>query len=187
MQHCAVACFVLRANGESQEAPAHTLPVVTRIDTLKAGWTPMYITQRYTLYPQHAIELHEFKLLISLVLVTCTTYFFSGIGALLCHHPYCFPSQSETFFGIGAGQLPSPTWTFPLQHKPSPSNINHPPTKKRKSTQSSNCNMGVAQDIVQSLTWRTRNDRLSDKKTYKNVLSTFLLMCFDLETLKPAL
>ena len=29
MQHCAVACFVLRGNGVSQEAPAHTLPVVT--------------------------------------------------------------------------------------------------------------------------------------------------------------
>ena len=54
MQHCAVACFVLRANGESQEAPAHTLPVVTRIDTLKTGWTPIFITQRYTLY--HAFQ-----------------------------------------------------------------------------------------------------------------------------------
>ena len=29
---------------------------------------------------------------------------FSGIGALLCHHTYCFPSQSQTFFAIGAGQ-----------------------------------------------------------------------------------
>ena len=37
MQHCAVACFVLRANGASQEAPAHTLPVATWIDTLRAG------------------------------------------------------------------------------------------------------------------------------------------------------
>ena len=37
MQHCAVACFVLRANGASQEAPAHTLPVVTWIDTLQVG------------------------------------------------------------------------------------------------------------------------------------------------------
>ena len=54
MQHCAVACFVLRGNGASQEAPAHTLPVVTRIDTLKTGWTPTYITQRYTLY--HAFQ-----------------------------------------------------------------------------------------------------------------------------------
>ena len=54
MQHCAVACFVLRANGESQEAPAHTLPVVTRIDTLKTDWTPIFITQRYTLY--HAFQ-----------------------------------------------------------------------------------------------------------------------------------
>ena len=31
---------------------------------------------------------------------------FSGIGALLCHHPYCFPSQSQTLFGIGAGRPP---------------------------------------------------------------------------------
>ena len=29
---------------------------------------------------------------------------FSGIGALLCHHPYCFCSQSQTLFGIGAGR-----------------------------------------------------------------------------------
>ena len=54
MQHCAVACFFLRANGASQEAPAHTLPVVTRIDTLRTGWTPIFITQRYTLY--HAFQ-----------------------------------------------------------------------------------------------------------------------------------
>ena len=31
---------------------------------------------------------------------------FSGIGALLCHHPYCFPCQSQTLFGIGAGRPP---------------------------------------------------------------------------------
>ena len=29
---------------------------------------------------------------------------FSGIGALLCHHPYCFLSQSQTLFGIGTGR-----------------------------------------------------------------------------------
>ena len=29
---------------------------------------------------------------------------FSGIAALLCHHPYCFCSQSQTLFGIGAGR-----------------------------------------------------------------------------------
>ena len=28
---------------------------------------------------------------------------FSGIGALLCHHLFCFPSQSQILFGIGAG------------------------------------------------------------------------------------
>ena len=34
---------------------------------------------------------------------------FSGIGALLCHHPYCFPSQSQTVFGMGAGRPPLTT------------------------------------------------------------------------------
>ena len=29
---------------------------------------------------------------------------FSGKGALLCHHSYCFPRQSQTLFGIGGGQ-----------------------------------------------------------------------------------
>ena len=27
----------------------------------------------------------------------------SGIKVLLCHHPYCFPSQSQIWFGIGSG------------------------------------------------------------------------------------
>ena len=27
---------------------------------------------------------------------------FSGIWALLCHHPHCFPSQSQTLFEMGA-------------------------------------------------------------------------------------
>ena len=40
-----------------------------------------------------------------------------------------------------------------------PSNINHPLTKNVHRRN----NMGVAQEIVQSLTSRTRNDRLSDK------------------------
>ena len=31
---------------------------------------------------------------------------FSGIWALLCHHPHCFPSQSQTLFGMGAGRPP---------------------------------------------------------------------------------
>ena len=30
--------------------------------------------------------------------------FFSGIGELLRHHPYCFPSQSQTSFGISGGR-----------------------------------------------------------------------------------
>ena len=32
---------------------------------------------------------------------------FSEIGALLCHHPCCFPSQSQTLPGIGVGRPPS--------------------------------------------------------------------------------
>ena len=31
---------------------------------------------------------------------------FSGIWALLCHHPHCFPSQSQTLFEMGAGRPP---------------------------------------------------------------------------------
>ena len=61
---------------------------------------------------------------------------------------------------VGPQDEPSPSnINFLLQHEPPPSNINHPLTKNvnRRS------NMGVAQEIVQSLTSRTRNDRLSDK------------------------
>ena len=42
-----------------------------------------------------------------------------------------------------------------LQNEPPQSNINHPPTEKRKLKRSPDYNMGVAQDIMQSLTWRT--------------------------------
>ena len=31
---------------------------------------------------------------------------FSGIEALLCHHPHCFPSQSQTLLGMGTGRPP---------------------------------------------------------------------------------
>ena len=53
MQHCAVACFVLRANGASQEAPAHN-PTGCDLNRYLTRWTPMFITQRYTLY--HAFQ-----------------------------------------------------------------------------------------------------------------------------------
>ena len=63
-----------------------------------------------------AIDLHRIKALTSLVPITCTTYcLFSGIGALLCHHPYCLPSQSQTLFGtrcwsaLGSRVFPSPS------------------------------------------------------------------------------
>ena len=39
-----------------------------------------------------AVYLHPSKPLISLVFITCTTY--------------CFPSQSQTLFGLGAGRPP---------------------------------------------------------------------------------
>ena len=44
----------------------------------------------------------------SYVIGPCNLHYllFSGIGTLLCHHPHCFPSQSQTLFGMGAGQPP---------------------------------------------------------------------------------
>ena len=82
--------------------------------------------------------------------------------------------------------LPSPSnMNFPLQYKPPTSNINHPPRQKRKSTQSPDCNMGVAQDIIQSLTSRTGRHN-SQKHLQKCIVNIFLI-CFGQETLKPAL
>ena len=48
--------------------------------------------------------LHPNKPLISLVLITFTTYC-SWIEVFLSHHPYCFSSQSQTSFGLGAGRV----------------------------------------------------------------------------------
>ena len=39
---------------------------------------------------------------------------FSGIGALLCHDPYCFPSQSQTLFGLSADR----PIHLPYQYRP---------------------------------------------------------------------
>ena len=36
----------------------------------------------------------------------------SGIGALLCHHPFCFLSESQTLFGIGAGRPSLCQWNL---------------------------------------------------------------------------
>ena len=53
------------------------------------------------------VDLHASKPLISAIGAYNLHYLlFSGMGALLCHHPYCFPSQSQTLFGIGAGRPP---------------------------------------------------------------------------------
>ena len=35
-----------------------------------------------------------------------------GIGVLLCHHPFCFPSESQTLFGIGAGRPSLCQWNL---------------------------------------------------------------------------
>ena len=61
----------------------------------------------YTVYHQwlcFLIDQHPSKPLISLVPITCTTYCFQGYGHCYAnHHPFCFPSKSQTLFGIGAG------------------------------------------------------------------------------------
>jgi len=79
-------------------------------------------------------------------------------GCLL-HTQRCQPLDPKS----GDSLLQSPPSNMnlsPLKHEPSPSNmslssnINHSLTKKCKSKQSLDCNMGVAQDIIQSLTYR---------------------------------
>ena len=56
---------------------------------------------------KHPVDLHASKPLISAIGPYNLHYLlFSGMGALLCHHPYCFPSQSQTLFGIGAARSP---------------------------------------------------------------------------------
>ena len=89
--------------------------------------------------------------------------------------------------------LPPATW-ISLSNTSPYSNINHPPTKKCKSKQSPDCNVGVAQDIVQSLTYRTgcqNSEMIVSVIKYLqkiNVLAIdIFLMYFSLETLKPAL
>ena len=56
---------------------------------------------------KHPVDLNASKPLISAIGAYNLHYLlFSGMGALLRHHPYCFPSQSQTLFGIGAGRPP---------------------------------------------------------------------------------
>ena len=58
-------------------------------------------------WAKHPVDLHASKPLISAIGAYNLHYLlFSGMGALLRHHPYCFASQSQTLFGIGAGQPP---------------------------------------------------------------------------------
>ena len=52
---------------------------------------------------KYAIDLHPSKPII-IGPYNLHYLLFSLIGALLCHHPYCLPSQSQSLFGIGAGQ-----------------------------------------------------------------------------------
>ena len=61
----------------------------------------------------HPVDLHASKPLISAIGAYNLHYLlFSGMGALLCHHPYCFPSQSQTLFAIGAGRPPKTQPSF---------------------------------------------------------------------------
>ena len=54
------------------------------------------------------VDLHASKPRISAIGAYNLHYLlFSGMGALLRHHPYCFASQSQTLFGIGAGRPPT--------------------------------------------------------------------------------
>ena len=56
---------------------------------------------------KHPVDLRASKPLISGIGAYNLHYLlFSGMGALLCHHPYCFPSQLQTLFGTGAGRPP---------------------------------------------------------------------------------
>ena len=52
------------------------------------------------------VDLQASKPLISAIGPYNLHLLFSGMGALLCHHPYCFPSQSQTLFAKGAGRPP---------------------------------------------------------------------------------
>ena len=56
---------------------------------------------------KHPVDLRASKPLISGIGAYNLHYLlFSRMGALLRHHPYCFPSQLQTLFGIGAGRPP---------------------------------------------------------------------------------
>ena len=50
---------------------------------------------------ENLLDQHASEALISFVHITCTTYCFRRKGHC-CHHPYCFPSQSQTLFAIDA-------------------------------------------------------------------------------------
>ena len=81
---------------------------------------------------------------------------------------------------------------FPLQYNPPPPyNINHPPRQKRKSTQSPDCNKGVAQTLYKVLhdvqVVIIRKIIVSVTKYLQKCLVNTFLMCFGQETLKPAL
>ena len=60
------------------------------------------IWKDFSLYYGAFPDLHRSKALISLVPFNFSLPLFSGIGALLCHNLYCFPSQSQTIFQMGA-------------------------------------------------------------------------------------
>ena len=77
-----------------------------------------------------------------------------------------------------------------LHNEPPQSNINHPPTEKRKLKRSPDYNMGVAQDIMQSLTWRAGRHNSGNHRLikYSHKMSfQYFFNLFGPETLKPAL
>ena len=116
---------------------------------------------------------------------------FSGIGALLCHHPYCFPSQSQIF--IWNRCRSAPKMNLPLPISTSLSNMNLPPLTKTIH-RPKNVNRRSRQIVIR--VWhRTLYKVLHDVremivsviKYLQKCLVNIFLMCFDLETLKPAL
>ena len=67
-------------------------------------WLSLYNYLQCIISDCFSIDQHPSKPLISLVPITCTTYCFQGYGYCYAdHHPFCFPSKSQTLFGIGAG------------------------------------------------------------------------------------
>ena len=73
------------------------MPIKRKTPSYRRCWSIVSFSAVKNLRHAHicllkAVYLHPSKPLISLVFITCTTY--------------CFPSQSQTLFGLGAGRPP---------------------------------------------------------------------------------